>query len=159
MGTFRISPEALSINMILLETLEIVKYFAKEKNIIIENKIGDTQIFADAECMKTVLRNLINNAIKFTHKNGKIVISSLMLETHFQISVEDSGVGMTNDVVANLFDITQKTSTLGTENEKGTGLGLVLCKDLVEKNNGHIWVESKINKGSKFSFTIPIKMA
>ncbi len=157
MGTFHISPEVLSINMILLETLEIVKYFAKEKSIIIENNIADTQVYADAECMKTVLRNLINNAIKFTHKNGKIVITSLILETHYQISVEDTGVGMSDEVVSNLFDITQKTSTLGTENEKGTGLGLMLCKDLVEKNNGQIWVESKSNKGSKFSFTIPIK--
>jgi two-component system sensor histidine kinase/response regulator len=157
MGTFHTNPEVLSIEEILLETLEVVKYTAQEKAIKITNNISDYNVFADEECVKTILRNLLNNSIKFTYRNGSIVLNSMELETHIQISIEDNGVGMDQEVVAKLFNITSKSSTVGTENEKGTGLGLILCKDLIEKNNGTIWAESEFGKGSKFSFTLPKK--
>ncbi len=156
MGAFQINPKVLSITSIILEVLEVVKYLAEEKNIHIENNITDTSVYADAECFKTVTRNLLNNAIKFTARGGKIILSSVENDSYAHISVQDTGVGMSAEVVANLFNITSKTSTTGTENEKGTGLGLILCKDLMEKNNGTISVESELGKGSKFTFTLPI---
>lgn len=155
MGTFHVIPEKLSIKETVLEVLEIVKFAAKEKNITIINEIIDYTIFVDEECSKTVLRNLLNNAIKFTYRSGTILLTSEELETHIKIAIEDNGVGIDDKIIANLFSITSKTSTVGTENEKGTGLGLILCKDLIEKNNGQLWAESKYGKGSKFSFTIP----
>ena len=109
----------------------------------------------DEECLKTVVRNLLNNAIKFTYRSGTILLTSKELETHIKIAIEDNGVGIDDKIIANLFSITSKTSTVGTENEKGTGLGLILCKDLIEKNDGQLWVDSEYGKGSKFSFTIP----
>ncbi len=156
MDSFNVVPKILSLKFVLLETLEVVKHSAREKNINIDNKVLDVSLFADEECLKTVLRNLLNNAIKFSYRNGKIEIVSKKVKGYVEISVIDSGVGIDSKVADALFDITSKSSTLGTENEKGTGLGLILCKDLVEKNNGKIWVESKYGKGSKFSFTIPL---
>ncbi len=155
MGTFQVNPKMLSI-IVLLETIEIVKYSAKNKNIEIDNKISEMSVYADEECVKTIFRNLLSNAIKFSHRNGKIKITSTEVNGYFVFSIEDNGVGIDNDIAKSLFDITSKTSTSGTENERGTGLGLILCKDLVEKNNGEIWVESEYGKGSKFSFTMPI---
>ena len=122
---------------------------------MIENKITDLNAIVDKECLKTVVRNLLNNAIKFTNRFGNIIVSSVELESHIQISIKDNGVGIMEEVIPKLFSISQKTSTIGTESEKGTGLGLILCKDLVEKNNGKIWVKSQFGKGSEFSFTIP----
>jgi PAS domain S-box-containing protein len=129
MGSFKIDPEILNIEDLLFDTLEIVKYSAKAKSITIENKVSKQSIYADEECVKTVIRNLLNNSIKFTHRGGRIVIKSRELRDKIEISVQDNGVGMDKDVASKLFDITSKTSTAGTENEKGTGLGLILCKD------------------------------
>ncbi|PIQ07516.1 MAG: hypothetical protein COW71_16635 [Ignavibacteriales bacterium CG18_big_fil_WC_8_21_14_2_50_31_20] len=155
MGTFHVIPKKIFIKETVLEVLEIIKYAAKEKNITIINEIADHAIFVDEECLKTVVRNLLNNAIKFTYRSGTILLTSKELETHIKIAIEDNGVGIDDKIIANLFSITSKTSTVGTENEKGTGLGLILCKDLIEKNDGQLWVDSEYGKGSKFSFTIP----
>lgn len=105
--------------------------------------------------LETVFRNLISNAIKFTENNGKVIIS--MKKEHNQIvfSVQDNGTGIAPEKIANLFAINEKNNTLGTNNETGTGLGLMLCKDFVEKHGGKIWVKSEIAKGSTFMFSIP----
>jgi signal transduction histidine kinase len=155
MGTFQIYPKSININDLVLETIEILKYSALDKNITITNLSSDIDIYADEECVKTVLRNLVNNAIKFTNRNGKIKIYFVEHEDSVQISVEDTGVGMSKEIADNIFGITKKTTTVGTENEKGSGLGLILCKDLIDKNNGERWVESEPDKGSTFSFTLP----
>lgn len=155
MGVFHVNPTNLSVVEVIDETFEIINNSALSKNIIIENNVLDYEIFADKECIKTVLRNLFNNAIKFTQRNGHISLTSIELETHIQINIKDNGIGIKAEAVSKLFSITTKTSTVGTENEKGTGLGLILCKDLIEKNNGEIWVESNYVTGSIFSFTIP----
>jgi len=106
----------------------------------------------------TILRNLISNAIKFTPKGGTVEIG---VETRrgvslHEIYVKDSGVGISKEMQSKIFDIGENTSTKGTENEDGTGLGLILCKEFIERHNGNIWVESDEGKGSEFIFTLPV---
>ena len=155
MGTFEVSPKEISIKEISLEVVNTLKLSANEKNIEIKNIIIETTIYADEDCTKAILRNLVNNAIKFTERGGEIKLSSKENDDFVEIAVEDNGVGMTEGTLKRLFSITDKISEVGTEKEVGTGLGLILCKELVEKNNGKIWTESKLGKGSKFTFTLP----
>jgi signal transduction histidine kinase len=105
--------------------------------------------------IKTVLRNLISNAIKFTHKNGKVEVKAMPENKNIVISVSDNGIGMTKETIAKLFRIDANLTTHGTEDEKGTGLGLFLCKEFVEKHGGRIWVESEAGRGSTFKFLLP----
>ena len=107
--------------------------------------------------LRTVLRNLISNAIKFTNKNGVIELQAAANQTEAVISVSDNGVGMTNDTVNKLFKLGSSSSTPGTNNEKGTGLGLLICQDFVQKHGGKIWAESERGKGSSFKFTLPFQ--
>jgi len=101
------------------------------------------------------LRNLISNAIKFTHPNGKIEVTALQDDNFIAIAVSDNGVGMKDETRKKLFDISTNITTRGTANEKGSGLGLILCKEFVEKHGGKIWVESQCGIGSQFYFTLP----
>jgi len=105
--------------------------------------------------IRTILRNLISNAIKFTHVNGQIMLSVLKNPHETLISVSDNGVGIPKASLDMLFRIDQNKSTRGTQNESGTGLGLILCRELTEKHGGAIWVESEPGKGSTFTFSIP----
>jgi signal transduction histidine kinase len=104
----------------------------------------------------TILRNLVSNAVKFTNLGGTIVISAEQASDGPVITVADSGIGITPQALEKLFRIDQNISTKGTQNEMGTGLGLILCKEFIEKHNGRIWAESEFGNGSKFSFTLPI---
>ena len=106
--------------------------------------------------ISTVFRNLISNAIKFSNPEGKITISAEKMTNEFRISVSDNGIGIEKNTIEKLFRIDQNNSTKGTQNELGTGLGLILCKEFIEQHGGKIWVESEVGKGSKFSFTIPV---
>ncbi len=108
--------------------------------------------------LETIFRNLISNAIKFTNNNGLVVVSMKKENNQIVFSVQDNGIGIAPKNITNLFAINQKNNTLGTNDETGTGLGLMLCKDFVEKHGGKIWVESDINRGSNFRFTIPINL-
>jgi len=105
---------------------------------------------------KTILRNLISNAIKFTHHKGQIDIYTEISGNSLIITVSDNGVGIPEDVQKIIFSTTQPYTTMGTGEEKGTGFGLLLCRDFVEKHGGKIWVESKLGVGSAFKFTLPI---
>ena len=127
------------------------------KGIEILNTISDSQmVFADINLFQTVIRNLLSNAIKFTNKDGNIIISANQNdEGQFQISIKDSGIGISPEMVSNLFRIDVRTGRKGTEGELSTGLGLLLCKEFIEKHGGNIWVESEEGKGSNFFFTIP----
>ncbi len=116
----------------------------------------DTLVYADQDQVRLILRNLIANAIKFTPQNGEITIFAEEKQKERFVCVSDTGVGMSQEKVQTLFDINKSTSTKGTEGEKGTGLGLLLCKDFVEKNGGRIWAESQIGEGSTFHFTLPV---
>jgi signal transduction histidine kinase len=110
---------------------------------------------ADSNTINLVFRNLITNAIKFTNDGGEITMDCVARDGEWLVSVHDNGVGIKPEVMQILFDKTAPYTTRGTANEKGTGLGLILCKEFVEKNNGRIWVESSENRGSTFWFTIP----
>ena len=105
--------------------------------------------------VKTILRNLINNAIKFTHNGGSVSISCESMKDQIKICASDTGVGIAQEDIEKIFKIDVKHSTLGTANEIGTGLGLILCKEFIEINSGKLTIESTQNKGSIFSFTLP----
>ena len=104
----------------------------------------------------TVLRNLISNAIKFTQIDGKIMVFAGVKQNELAVSISDNGVGISKARMDKLFKITEKQSTPGTQKEKGTGLGLILCKEFIEKNKGKIWIESQVGIGTTFYFTLPL---
>jgi PAS domain S-box-containing protein len=130
---------------------------AFKKSIILCVEIPESlEVIADPNMLHSILRNLITNAIKFTKKGGKVTVSATEKENGFvQFMVKDSGIGMTPDMIKNLFHIEFNTCRPGTEDEPSTGLGLILCKEFVEKHGGKIWVESEVGKGSTFYFSIP----
>ena len=134
---------------------------AKKKNISVEISVSeDLIVYADEFTIKTVIGNLFNNAIKFTHKNGEIKISAFQKENFIEVSISDNGIGIPPDILSKLFRIEENVSRLGTEKEKGTGLGLMLCKEFIDGHNGSIWVESDPNIDGKevsttFYFTLP----
>lgn len=147
----------ININRVFVEEILTGSAFAAEqKNISIEVDIPENiQVFVDINMLKTIFRNLIGNAIKFTAKGGNIIISAYDSERFAEISIKDSGVGLTPDTLEKIFSIEGVTSTKGTINEKGTGLGLLLCKEFIEIEGGEIWVESTLGVGSEFKFTLP----
>jgi len=128
-----------------------------DKNITISNELKENiHIRADKNMINTILRNLLGNAIKFTHKNGGIKVNAYQQDNYLVVSVADTGVGIEPETMSKLFKISEKVSTDGTEEEMGTGLGLILCKEFVEKHGGKIWVESEVGIGSDFKFTLPL---
>ncbi len=137
------------------ENKALLQKQAANKNIAIEVRgLEAITVAAHKQSVNTVIRNLISNAIKFTPAGGRITVETTWSSDALVVSVADTGVGMTDDVMKKLFRLDAKHSTKGTADEKGTGLGLILCKDFVEKNGGRIWVESTPGKGSVFSFTV-----
>jgi PAS domain S-box-containing protein len=158
-GKIPFNPEKLNFENICQDVIEILKPNADSKGIKIKYSEGNVvSVFADIEMLKTVLRNLVSNAIKFTNKYGTIIISTLETDSKMIISVLDKGVGIIPENLIKLFDITQVMTTPGTTKETGTGLGLLLCKEFVEKHGGKIWVDSVYGKGSDFKFTLPKQM-
>lgn len=128
----------------------------QNKHVNMINRVPETAIgYADSNTINLVIRNLITNAIKFTNDGGEIIVTAEEKGNEVLVSVSDNGIGMTDDIQKKLFDKVNPYSTRGTANEKGTGLGLILCKEFVEKNGGRIWVESNVDKGSTFWFTLP----
>lgn len=161
-GKIEFHPEALPLYKLADETAQFVEVSANQKQITIQNQINESEtIWGDKNMIHTIIRNLLSNAVKYSPKNGKIIITAGKIFRREQkfilISVQDFGVGIPQDKIDNLFRIDKQYTTLGTEQEKGTGLGLILCQEFVEKHNGEIWVESEQNKGSKFSFIIPVR--
>ena len=150
-------PEKFCLKDVVNDEIGLLNDSAKEKNINIYNSISEqTYVFADINMTGTVIRNILSNAIKFTFKNGRVNILSENKGKYVEITVEDTGVGLNPEDINNLFKKDINLSTRGTNNERGTGLGLILCKTFVEKNGGNIWVESELGKGSKFKFTLPV---
>lgn len=135
--------------------IRIAENNAAKKNITISNKV-DTEIsvFSDVNMIRSVFQNLLINAIKFTPEKGRIIISSETKDDVIEISVEDTGIGIKEENISKLFQFDTIFTTKGTAGEKGTGLGLPLCKEFVERNYGKIWVNSELGKGSKFTFTV-----
>ncbi len=156
-GKFPFKPQNLSFSDICKDILEILNPNAKAKNIAINYNAADgINIFADIDMLKTVLRNLVSNAIKFTNNGGTISITAKQIDSNITISVSDNGIGIAPDNLVKLFEMSEVITTKGTAKETGTGLGLLLCKEFVEKHGGKIWVESEVGKGSNFKFTMPI---
>ncbi len=138
------------------KVLTIFNANSSQKEIILKNKIDkDIIASADINMLNMILRNLIGNAIKFTEHGGAVEVESSVNDKNVLIRIVDTGIGITEDARKKLFRTDTMYSTYGTEKEKGTGLGLLLCKEFVEKHNGEIWVESQLGKGSKFCFTLP----
>ncbi|MFO7863604.1 MAG: ATP-binding protein, partial [Salinivirgaceae bacterium] len=151
-------PEKVNSHVIIYEMVEASKSIAKIKNISLSYaQTSDFDVYADANMFKTILRNLLSNAIKYTHANGEITISAVQNKDNIEISVSDNGVGMSEDKRTKLFEIDTNTTTAGTANELGSGLGLMLCKEFVEKHGGQIWVQSRLGEGSTFTFSLPLK--
>jgi PAS domain S-box-containing protein len=151
-----LKPTYFVINDLIRDNIDLFLSSAKQKEISIKSKI-DTKltVFADIESISLVIRNLLSNAIKFSPKKGEINFFAHQDDKFVTVDVIDTGVGMKKEIADYLFTTTTFYSTYGTNNEKGSGIGLVLCKDFVEKNGGEISVQSQPGEGSKFSFTVP----
>lgn len=155
MQGIKINPQNIQIAQLVEENFNLLKPQAERKQIaFVANVKSDAIVFADLEMIKTVIRNLLHNAIKYTEQNGIISIHTFQTKQFVIIAVQDNGRGMSQQEQQKLFG-DEHFSTHGTANEKGSGLGLLLCKDFVERNGGSIWVESVENEGSTFSFTLP----
>jgi PAS domain S-box-containing protein len=151
-----IEPEPLRIKQLIEENLKLLAAFTLQKSIRIKVEADDSLMaFADRDSVNLVLRNLLNNAVKFTPTLGMVKISAHDAGQKVELQVNDTGIGMSRELVENLFKLNNYNSSLGTNNEKGSGIGLVLCKDVVERNGGSIWAESIPGSGSSFRFTLP----
>lgn len=151
---YRPGPQVLET--VIQEVLSPLEAQAVVKGIRIRVQVGQFRVWADQDMLATILRNLISNAIKFTRRDGFIQIEAFSQEQEVVVTVSDNGLGIEEERRLQLFETGEKTSNLGTDNEKGTGLGLPLCRELVEKHGGRIWVESEEGKGSTFSFSLPL---
>lgn len=157
-GRLELTPERISVKQLVGEVLDVCRNPAEKKNIVIHNAIDpEAEVYADYNTTSTVLRNLISNAIKFTHNQGEIYIECFYKDDFVIVSVKDNGVGIPSKNMDKLFRIDGNFSTKGTENESGTGLGLILCREFIVKNGGDIWVESLPGNGSTFYFSLPKK--
>ncbi len=158
-GVMVINPDYISLKIITSNVFEILNTNAVQKNIelSVEHKDPNLTVFTDFNMSNTSLRNLVSNAIKFTPNGGKIHIITEQLDENFaKISVKDTGIGMEQSVVDNLFNVGESRTTPGTNNEAGSGLGLILCKEMIEQIGGDITVTSELGKGTTFAFTIPL---
>ncbi|SDL87437.1 PAS domain-containing sensor histidine kinase [Kriegella aquimaris] len=157
-GQIQYYSEKINLSNTIEEIVKLSNSIAATKKISLNHVESETiEIYSDEKLLKTVLRNLISNAIKFTHPGGNIDIILASQPNQIEICISDNGVGMDEETSNKLFTANTKSTSKGTANEKGTGFGLILCKEFVEKLGGTIWVESELDKGSNFKFTLPLK--
>ncbi len=156
-GTIEFNPVKCNVKFLSKISIEQLQADAELKEIKINIDIpGFLNVFADQNMIDFVFRNLISNAIKFTPRNGNIFVRAKTHDNRIICQVEDTGLGMKPETIENLFKLGSSKSSPGTEGETGTGLGLILCKEFVKKNQGSIWVESEPGSGSKFFFSLPV---
>lgn len=156
-GHLKFDPKRFVINSILRERVDLFKSNAYSKGIdLIFADIEDIEILADENMIDTVIRNFISNALKYTATGGFVMVRLGKKDDECIVSVKDNGMGMNETILNQLFKVEHVKSREGTAEEKGTGLGLVLCKEMINKNKGKIWVESTEGEGSKFSFSLPL---
>jgi signal transduction histidine kinase len=149
-------PVKINLFDLLREEIESLKTLADQKQIEMSHSVETClNVTADLQMVKTVLRNLINNAIKYSNPNGEIRIMACELKKFVEVSVIDNGIGISDENQKKLFKVDSFHSTPGTHNEKGTGLGLLLCKEFIELHGGNIRIDSQPGKGSRFAFTLP----
>ncbi len=154
-GTIEFNPEKVEIKCLAKDVCDLLKENARHKNITLKNEILNEEFaLVDKYMIETVIRNLVSNAIKFTSEGGLVRLFSEHSGDLIIISCQDNGVGIPSNKIGDLFSITSQYTTRGTFNESGTGLGLIMCKDFVEKNAGHLSLVSKVGEGTKFSFSL-----
>jgi len=157
-GSIKWHPDTIRLDEIAALTIDLLKNQAMNKDISIKGVVpANTTAYADGNMITTVIRNLMSNALKYTPKGGEVKLYANQQKDQVEITIEDNGVGIRKEDLDKLFRIDVNFSTNGTNNEMGTGLGLILCREFIDKNNGKIWVESEEGKGSKFKFTLPLK--
>lgn len=156
-GFIKINKKAYPLKEIVNEGISAYLPAATIKNIIVNNNIcEDLRILTDQDSIKIVISNLFNNAVKFSKQNGEINLDCKLNNNMVEICIRDEGIGMSDQIIKELFDIEKNVQRNGTSNEKGTGLGLILCQEFIQKNNGKIWVISQVGKGSEFYFSVPL---
>lgn len=155
-GRIEYNPARFSLSNLIRENLNLHRVTAENKGVSLRSDLkDDIQAYGDREMINTVLRNLINNAVKFTGKGGSVEVLVPDQDGYVEVRIKDEGVGISQENLQKLFRIDVKFKSTGTNGETGTGLGLILCKEFVEKNGGKIWTESEEGSGSSFIFTIP----
>ncbi len=156
-GLIKFNPEIIDLKNLVKENISEFSLFSAKKEIdVVSEILEDMQIYADKNMINAVLRNLLSNAIKFTPRFGTILICAVINDGEVIISVKDTGIGIPEENISELFRIDTKFTRPGTNKEQGTGLGLKLCKEFIEMQGGKIWVKSNINEGSEFIFSIPL---
>lgn len=157
-GRMHFEPVHLDLGEMITEIIQDAEDLSAEKMLQVNHDLlpEESTILADRNMLSTILRNLLTNAIKFSQRNGKVHVSASKNDNEVVVSVRDHGVGIAADRIGKLFAIGESESTPGTNNEKGTGLGLLICKEFIDKHNGRIWAESEEGKGSVFSFALPL---
>jgi len=155
-GRMEVNPSGFDLHEIIEENIRLLGGNASEKNISLISKIYQgTLVYGDANMISTVIRNLISNAIKYTKPTGKVTLKSRLKGDTMEIAITDTGVGIKKEDLSKLFRIDTNFTTSGTANEEGTGLGLSLCKEFIDINNGTIKVDSKPGKGTTFYVNLP----
>ncbi len=156
-GVIKFNPELINLRTIAQDNFDVLKHIADAKKIKLSNNIpNEITVNADPNMITTVFRNLISNAIKFTQIGGNVWTDYKIDGNIIEVSVNDNGVGINPEDIPKLFNIGENFSSLGTNMETGTGLGLILCKEFIHKHEGEIWAESKIEKGTSFKFTLKL---
>ena len=156
-GNVIINPEIIKLSDLIQSVYRLQRSSIENKKLFFENSVDrDISVFADFNSLYTVIRNLISNAIKFTPKEGSIFLEAETLESTVLIKIKDTGIGIPPENISKLFDSKKHFTTYGTNNESGSGLGLVLCKNFMEMNGGTIEVKSEVGKGTTFLITLPL---
>jgi two-component system sensor histidine kinase/response regulator len=155
-GALTYQPQPINICWFIARNVELLTLPARKKQITLQNLVTEELfVYADFNMVDTVVRNLISNAIKFTHPGGSVTISAQQGEQFIEIAVADTGIGIEEEHLSELFRIDVRYKRTGTDMEEGTGLGLILCKEFIEKHGCEIWVESQVGKGTTFRFSLP----
>jgi len=150
------TPIKINLHELITGEIESIILSSIQKNIKLHHTIvPNLYVTADLQMVKTIFRNLISNAIKYTNNGGEITISAIEIKPYVEISVKDNGIGISKEDQAELFKIDKFHSIAGTNNEKGAGLGLLICKEFVEMHGEKIWINSELGMGSEFKFTLP----
>ena len=150
-------PTKINLKQVISEAIETLSLEASAKAVSIENSISnEVKVFADKNMISTILRNIITNSIKYSSKGRTIFINGIEKEEHFSISIIDQGIGINSEKLTQLFDIANTKSSLGTSDEHGSGLGLLICKEFIETNGGKINVQSTVNVGTEVILTLPL---
>ncbi|MDA3912067.1 MAG: hybrid sensor histidine kinase/response regulator [Bacteroidales bacterium] len=155
-SSIKFSPDTYNLCDIIQENINLLSNIIHDKKIRVKCNIDKKlKVNADANMLKTIIRNLISNALKFTNPGGEIQLNATSDLNYTQIEVRDNGIGMDEKTMNKLFRLDENSSRKGTNNETGTGLGLIICKEFIQQHNGEIWVESEMGKGSSFFFSLP----